>query len=237
MQTIDECEMLNLKTGKKSFNKMLFKRVNFAVLTGSDNRVYVFAGADISIKPQQQQQKTSRKLGENFTEEESSIIESSFSIIDDRKKLSTSQNCLKSCERLRDDNSWEKIADLNVPRYGLNCFIGENGAFYVCGGFDNNSSALHSIEKFDPFLGKWTFMNFMNKPRAFFGLIKLPCNNNTNKGCSVLVFGGVGNNNHFNNNSKTNSSEVFFEREKKWKEVENELDSFYSSISPHIFVF
>lgn len=50
-------------------------------------------------------------------------------------------------------NQWEKIANLNIPRYNLDCCI-YKGDLYAFGGCDGNNY-LTSIEKFDSDSKKW----------------------------------------------------------------------------------
>mmetsp|Transcript_6563 Transcript_6563/g.5899 ORF Transcript_6563/g.5899 Transcript_6563/m.5899 type:complete len:264 (+) Transcript_6563:570-1361(+) len=66
---------------------------------------------------------------------------------------------LKHCERYdMTKGTWEKIADLNLPRALFSCII-YDGVLHVLGGYVGGQKRTRTIEKYDPEQNKWTLLN------------------------------------------------------------------------------
>ena len=102
-------------------------------------------------------------------------------------------------------NTWNEIADLNVPRFHAACTVFE-GKIVVTGG-KNYCPNLKSVEAYDYHENKWTFLPDMIKERY--------CHDAVSMGNKMFIVGG----------NYTTNCEVFDSRSRKFTTISSEIIS------------
>ena len=72
-------------------------------------------------------------------------------------------------------DEWEKISSMNKPRFNTCCVVFQGQCVVaggrLAGGWSNWRTTLKSVESYDHYLDKWTFLPNMNDARDFPGLV------------------------------------------------------------------